>query len=109
MTRPIAAGLAGLAGWERDGDAITKTYTFGAYMDGIAFVNGTAEAAEAADHHPGHGRRLQAGHGHPQPPTHQAASARRTSTLWRGAGGALVATHRPASRASLEANAASRG
>ena len=48
----IAAGLAGLAGWERDGDAITKTYTFGAYMDGIAFVNGTAEAAEAADHHP---------------------------------------------------------
>ena len=48
----IAAGLAGLAGWEREGDAITKTYTFGAYMDGIAFVNGTAEAAEAADHHP---------------------------------------------------------
>ena len=48
----IAAGLAGLAGWEREGDAITKIYTFGAYMDGIAFVNGTAEAAEAADHHP---------------------------------------------------------
>ena len=48
----IAAGLAGLAGWEREGDATTKTYTFGAYMDGIAFVNGTAEAAEAADHHP---------------------------------------------------------
>ena len=48
----IAAGLAGLSGWERDGDAITKTYTFGAYMEGIAFVNGTAEAAEAADHHP---------------------------------------------------------
>ena len=48
----IAAGLAGLSGWERDGDAITKTYTFGAYMDGIAFVAGAAEAAEAADHHP---------------------------------------------------------
>ena len=48
----IAAGLAGLAGWEREGDAITKTYTFGAYMDGIAFVNGAAVAAEAADHHP---------------------------------------------------------
>ncbi len=48
----IAAGLAGLAGWQRDGDAIAKTYTFGAYMDGIAFVNGAAEAAEAADHHP---------------------------------------------------------
>ncbi|MCY4623768.1 MAG: 4a-hydroxytetrahydrobiopterin dehydratase [Chloroflexi bacterium] len=48
----IAAGLAGLADWQRDGDAIAKTYTFGAYMDGIAFVNGAAEAAEAADHHP---------------------------------------------------------
>ena len=33
-------------------DAIAKTYAFGAYMDGIAFVNGAAEAAEAADHHP---------------------------------------------------------
>lgn len=48
----IEAGLAALAGWSRDGDAITKTYTFGAYMDGIAFVNATAEAAEATDHHP---------------------------------------------------------
>ena len=48
----ISAGLASLAGWERDGGAITKTYAFGAYMDGIAFVNGTAEAAETADHHP---------------------------------------------------------
>ena len=48
----IAAGLAGLAGWQRDGDAIAKTYTFGAYMDGIAFVNSAAEAAEAVDHHP---------------------------------------------------------
>ena len=48
----VAAGLASLAGWTRDGDTITKTYTFGSYMDGIAFVNATAEAAEAADHHP---------------------------------------------------------
>ena len=52
MTRQSRRGWPGCAGWERDGDAITKTYTFGAYMDGIAFVNGTAEAAEAADHHP---------------------------------------------------------
>lgn len=48
----ITAGLAQLDGWSRDGDAITKTYAFGSYMDGIAFVNGAAEAAEAADHHP---------------------------------------------------------
>lgn len=48
----ITAGLGGLAGWSREGDAIAKTYAFGSYMDGIAFVNGAAEAAEAADHHP---------------------------------------------------------
>ncbi|MDE2802282.1 MAG: 4a-hydroxytetrahydrobiopterin dehydratase [Chloroflexota bacterium] len=48
----IAAGLAGLEGWSREGDAIAKAYTFPAYMDGITFVNGAAEAAEAADHHP---------------------------------------------------------
>ncbi len=48
----VAAGLAGLEGWSREGDAITKAYTFPAYMEGIAFVNGAAEAAEAADHHP---------------------------------------------------------
>lgn len=48
----IAAGLGELAGWNREGDAITKSYAFGSYMDGIAFVNGAAEAAEAADHHP---------------------------------------------------------
>ncbi len=48
----VAAGLASMEGWARDSDAITKTYTFGSYMDGIAFVNATAEAAEAADHHP---------------------------------------------------------
>ena len=48
----VEAGLRSLHGWSRDGDAITKTYTFGAYMDGIAFVYGAAEAAEAEDHHP---------------------------------------------------------
>lgn len=48
----IAAELGQLEGWGREGDAITKTYTFGSYMDGIAFVNGAAEAAESADHHP---------------------------------------------------------
>lgn len=48
----IAAGLAAIEGWSREGGAITKAYAFPAYMDGIAFVNGAAEAAEAADHHP---------------------------------------------------------
>ena len=48
----IAAGLAALPGWAREADAIAKTYAFPAYMDGIAFVSGAADAAEEADHHP---------------------------------------------------------
>ncbi len=48
----IAAALATLFGWQRAGDAIHRTFTFPFFMDGIAFVNRVAEAAEAADHHP---------------------------------------------------------
>ena len=48
----IAAALAALFGWQRSGDAIYRTFTFPFFMDGIAFVNRVAEAAEAADHHP---------------------------------------------------------
>ena len=48
----IAAALATLPGWERRGDAIARTFAFPAFMDGIAFVQRVAEAAERADHHP---------------------------------------------------------
>ena len=48
----IAAALATLGGWQRAGDALRRTFTFPSFMDGIAFVNRVAEAAEAADHHP---------------------------------------------------------
>ena len=48
----VAQALAGLPGWERRGDAIARTFVFPAFMDGIAFVNRVAHAAEAADHHP---------------------------------------------------------
>lgn len=48
----IAAALRELPGWERRGDAISRTFAFPAFMDGIAFVNRVAEAAERADHHP---------------------------------------------------------
>ncbi len=48
----IADALASLPGWRRAGDALARTFTFPAFMDGVAFVNRVAEAAEAADHHP---------------------------------------------------------
>jgi 4a-hydroxytetrahydrobiopterin dehydratase len=44
--------LASLDGWKRDGDFITKTFTFGAFMEGIQFVNDVAAVAERLEHHP---------------------------------------------------------
>ena len=44
--------LASLSGWQRDGQQIRKEYSFGSYMDGIAFVNRVAGLAEKMDHHP---------------------------------------------------------
>lgn len=49
----IAAGLAGLPGWERDGDAIVRRFTReGGFMGALAFVNALAEPAETMNHHP---------------------------------------------------------
>ena len=48
----IRAGLAKLSGWARQGDAISKKFTFGSFADGIRFVDRVAVAADAADHHP---------------------------------------------------------
>ena len=59
MTKPqklaedaIAAELSKLDGWQRDGDAIGKTYKFADYHDTMAFVNATAWISHRADHHP---------------------------------------------------------
>ena len=48
----IQRALGKLPGWARRGDAISKTYQFQAFPDGIAFVGRVAEAAEEMDHHP---------------------------------------------------------
>ena len=48
----ITRGLAGLAGWRREGDAIVRTVRSGSFLEAIALVNRAADAAEAADHHP---------------------------------------------------------
>jgi 4a-hydroxytetrahydrobiopterin dehydratase len=44
--------LAGLTGWSIDGDRLRKRYTLDSFLAAIAFVNGVAGLAEAANHHP---------------------------------------------------------
>jgi len=41
-----------IAGWQRTGDEIHKTYSFANYHDTIAFVNALAFVAHREDHHP---------------------------------------------------------
>ena len=48
----IQRALGGLAGWARRGDALTKTFIFERFADGIAFVGRVAKAADEMDHHP---------------------------------------------------------
>ena len=39
-------------GWRREGNALTKTYTFKGFKGAMSFANRVAEAANAANHHP---------------------------------------------------------
>ena len=48
----ITEKLKALPGWELQGNAIAKQYTFKQFMDGIRFINRTAKIAEQMDHHP---------------------------------------------------------
>jgi 4a-hydroxytetrahydrobiopterin dehydratase len=48
----IRSELASLSGWARNGDEITRTFSFPRFADGIAFVQRVASAADKADHHP---------------------------------------------------------
>lgn len=48
----IQRALGQLPGWARRGDALTKTFSFPRFADGIAFVGRVAQAADAMDHHP---------------------------------------------------------
>jgi 4a-hydroxytetrahydrobiopterin dehydratase len=48
----LASLLASGAGWTRDGNALTKTFTFKGFKGAMAFLNRVAEAANAANHHP---------------------------------------------------------
>jgi 4a-hydroxytetrahydrobiopterin dehydratase len=44
--------LSSGTGWTRDGNALTKTFTFRGFKGAIAFVNRVAEAANATNHNP---------------------------------------------------------
>jgi 4a-hydroxytetrahydrobiopterin dehydratase len=48
----IQQRMKDVPGWSRDGDAISKRFSFDGFLPAIAFVNRLAPDAEAADHHP---------------------------------------------------------
>lgn len=46
------ASLLAEGDWRREGDSITRTFTFKGFKGAMAFANRVAEAANAANHHP---------------------------------------------------------
>ena len=48
----IQTKLTALPDWQRDGNAISKTYKFKNFVEAIAFVDSLVEPSEAAGHHP---------------------------------------------------------
>jgi 4a-hydroxytetrahydrobiopterin dehydratase len=48
----IEQGLAELDGWEREGDAITRTFKLDDFKGSVDFVNRLTPEAEAMNHHP---------------------------------------------------------
>jgi 4a-hydroxytetrahydrobiopterin dehydratase len=48
----VQAALKSLPGWSVESGAIVKTFKFGKFADGIAFVQRVAVAADKMDHHP---------------------------------------------------------
>ncbi len=50
----VAEAMAGLDGWElaKDGDSISRTFTFRNFSEAFAFMTRSALAAEKMDHHP---------------------------------------------------------
>ena len=48
----IEQRLAGMDGWERDGDEIRKTFEGEDFMSSVGLVNKLAPVAEEMNHHP---------------------------------------------------------
>lgn len=51
-SKEIKEALKELPQWEAEGKAIERTFEFDDFSDAIDFVNGVAELAEDAGHHP---------------------------------------------------------
>lgn len=53
LTDPeIATQLDELPEWQRDGDAITRTFDCGNFVGSVEFLNAILPIAERANHHP---------------------------------------------------------
>jgi len=50
--KQINLQLEELAGWQREGNSIVKTYHFSDFIEAISFMNQAAFHAEALEHHP---------------------------------------------------------
>ena len=48
----IERGLAGLGGWSRDGEAITREFDRGDFVGSVRFVDAIVPPAEELGHHP---------------------------------------------------------
>ncbi len=48
----ITAALGRVVGWERTGNAITRTVKLGDFRDAIIYVGAVAHLAQVANHHP---------------------------------------------------------
>jgi 4a-hydroxytetrahydrobiopterin dehydratase len=48
----IRRAVGALPGWSRKGDALSKTFGFPRFADGIRFVQRIAEVADRMNHHP---------------------------------------------------------
>ncbi len=48
----IDHALTELPGWERDGEAIRREFTFDGFLEAVAFITRLAPLAEEANHHP---------------------------------------------------------
>ena len=48
----IHAALSDMPEWEFDGRHLTRTYQFPSFRAAITFIDGVADEAERADHHP---------------------------------------------------------
>jgi 4a-hydroxytetrahydrobiopterin dehydratase len=48
----VSARLQKLPGWNAEGSAITRQFTFQAFPDAVAFIVRLGFAAESVDHHP---------------------------------------------------------